>query len=102
MLGDLTNDLSVVFSTDDFAETATFTPSGGSASSVIGIFDTADVESDVGGVPVIISGTRFQCAAADVIGVAEGDSLVIRGVSYLVATVEDDGMDTVTLRLEIV
>ena len=39
----------VFLSTDDFGQSATYTPSGGSGSSISGIFDAADGLVDLGG-----------------------------------------------------
>ena len=56
----------VFFDTDDFATASSYTPSGGLASTVNGIFDNEYFEVDpLSGVGVVGTQPRFVCAAAD-------------------------------------
>lgn len=98
----LTEDLSVVFSASDFAVTATYTPVGGSASSVMGIFDDEDIEVDTGEGVILQHSARFTCASDDVTGVSEDDTIVIGGKNYRVAYTKDNGTGVVELILEAV
>jgi hypothetical protein len=94
-------ELAVFFETNDFAVTATYTPFGGSASSVSGIFDKEYLELDSGGsVAFAINQPRFVCATSFVANAAEGDSLAVSGKTYKVVVVQDDGTGTTTLVLE--
>lgn len=100
VLAAIADDLSDIFSTDDFAVTATFTPSGGSAVSVDGIFDDGDVEADGGDGVVWVHETKFTCTLSLVSGVADGDALVVNSTNYTVRYVKDDGTGVVELFLE--
>ena len=71
----------VLLSTSDFAQSATYTPSGGSASTISGIFDNGDGLVDLGGrVGVTASDPGFHCRTSDVSSVAEGAALVAGSV----------------------
>lgn len=91
----------IFFSTSDFADAGTYTPSGGSAATVNGIFDKdfnlADFGASVG---IATNNPRFVCATSDVSSAASGDQLVVRSVTYTVRSVEDDGTGITTLVLE--
>lgn len=85
----------------DFAQAATYTPSGGSGSSISGIFDAADGLVDLGGrVGVTSDDPQFHCRTSDVASAAEGDALVTGGVNYTIRDVIDDGTGMTTLMLE--
>lgn len=91
----------VFFSTDDFGSAATFTPSGGSASTINGIFDKDYALAAIGdGVGVGSNDPRFICRTSDVSSAANGDALVVNSVTYTVRNVEDDGTGVTTLVLE--
>ena len=94
-----TEDLTVFFNTDDFAIAATYTPNGGSPSTVNVIFDRAflsrlDINSTN---PVALA------RASDISAVAANgqDQIVISGITYRIkdAQPQDDGA-TVLLQLE--
>ena len=91
-----TEDLAAFFDPAEFASAATYTPAGGSAATVNGIFDNgfADPLGIEGGAP------RFTCVAADVAGVAHGDALAVDGTTYRVVGVEPDGTGLVALKLQ--
>ena len=95
------DDFNAAFFDGSFDEEIIYTPSGGQARSVRAIFDNeyqaaqfaeakAEIES---------SGPRVTCREADVAGVAHGDTLSIRGVTYSAAEVHPDGMGLVVLIL---
>jgi len=91
----------IFFSTSDFGDAATYTPSGGSAATVNGVFDKDYSLADLGGSVAIGSNDpRFVCRTSDVSSAASGDQLVVRSVTYTVRTVEDDGTGITTLILE--
>ena len=52
------DDRAVFVDVDDFGSAATYTPSGGSASTVNGIFDNDFIEVDAGG------GVAWHCSSA--------------------------------------
>jgi hypothetical protein len=85
----------------DFGVTATYTPVGGQASSVVGIFDNAYEAVDAGGnVPIALTQPHFTCRTADVPNAADGDALVVSGVSYIIRVVMQDGTGISDLLLE--
>lgn len=95
------DDRAIFFDVDDFGTAATYTPSGGVAATVNGIFDNDFVEVDAGGgVGIALQQPRFLCRTADVSTAAEGDAIVISTVAYTVRIVQDDGTGITTLVLE--
>ena len=92
----------VFLATGDVAQTATYTPSGGSGASISGIFDAPDGLVDLGGrVGVTSDDPSFHCRTSDVSSAAEGDALVTGGVNYTIRDVIDDGTGMTTLMLEV-
>ena len=84
-------DLSVFFQASDFGTTATYTPTGGSASSISVIFDkpfsSIPLEGDVdveGNTPTVL------CKSSDVSAAAHGDVLVVDSTTYHVVGVQQD------------
>ena len=60
-------DRAIFVGVDDFGVAATYTPSGGSASTVNGVFDNDFIEIDVGGgVGGAMQQPRFHCRTGDV------------------------------------
>jgi len=91
----------IFFDADDFGVAASFTPSGGAAATVNGIFDKDYIAVDAGGsVPVALEEPKFICKTSDVSTAAEGDAIVINTVNYTVKVVENDGQGVTTLILE--
>lgn len=85
----------------DFAEAATYTPDGGAAVSINGIFDLTYVDIETGG-GVPISGLKavFTCKASDVAAEPEGDTVTARGVNYTIMVHQPDGTGLTLLVLE--
>ena len=83
----------VFFDTDDFATASSYTPSGGSASTVNGIFDNEYFEVDpLSGVGVVSAQPRFICTTADLpSGVAKtlglGPALFTNSATLVVVSV---------------
>lgn len=91
----------IFFSISDFADAGTYTPAGGSAATVNGIFDKDYALSDLGGsVGISSNDPRFICLTSDVSSAANGDQIVVRSVTYIIRQVEDDGTGITTLALE--
>ena len=91
----------VLFSTSDFGQVATYTPSGGSGSSINGIFDNGYGLVDLGGrVGVTTGDPSFVCRTSDVSSAVEGDALVMGSTNYTIRDVIDDGTGMTTLMLE--
>ncbi len=96
-----TADLFDFFELDDFADSATYTPIGGSASTVLGIFDAPQASRNATDmIDITIPSPQFVCRTADVANAADGDTIVIRSVSYYVRVVLTDGTGVSTLILE--
>ena len=91
----------VFFEADGFGVSATYTPAGGSASTINGIFDDAFEPIDAGGfVAVASSSPVFHCQTSDVSAAAEGDALTVSGTNYTIRVVMDDGTGMTMLQLE--
>ena len=91
----------VFLSTDDFGQSAVYTPSGGSSSTINGIFDAGDGLVDLGGrVGVTAGDPVFHCRTSDVSSAAEGDALVTGGIDYTIRDVIDDATGMTDLMLE--
>jgi hypothetical protein len=96
-----TADILDFFELDDFADTATYTPVGGSASSVLGIFDAPQASRNATDLmDITIPSPQFVCRTADVPAAADGDEIIIRTVTYTVRVVLTDGTGVTTLILE--
>ncbi len=94
-------DRAIFVSADDFGVTASYTPTGGSASNVKGIFDNEYFETDAGGeVAFALQQPMFHCRTADVSSAAEGDAITINAVAYTVRNVRPDGTGMTMLILE--
>ena len=91
----LTDDLSDLFQTDDFASAATF-----AGSTINVIFDAEFVGVDVGGeVQVESSSPICYAATSSVSSAAHGSTIAIGGVTYTVTGREDDNTGVSMLRL---
>ena len=89
------------FELDDFADTATYTPVGGGAVSVLGIFDEPQASRNATDMmDITIPSPQFVCRTADVPLAADGDEIVIRTIAYNVRVVLTDGTGVSTLILE--
>lgn len=85
----------------DFGEAATFTPVGGTASSITVIFDNAYEAVDVGGGSTFaVTQPRVTARTADVSGATEGATLAIGGVTYTIRVVMPDGTGITEMMLE--
>jgi len=84
-----------------FDEEAIFSPFGGQTRPIRAIFDNgyqiAQFEQADAGIES--SGPKATCREADVVGVAHGDTLVLRGVTWHVIEIRPDGTGLVTLIL---
>ena len=89
----------VFFDTDDFATASSYTPSGGLASTVNGIFDNEFFEIDpLSGVGVVSAQPRLVCTTADLpSGAASGDAITIDGTAYTVRVIQPEGTGVTTL-----
>jgi len=99
MMAPFAEDLTPFFDPAGLGVAASYTPAGGAAKTINGVFEDEYVEINSGDVGVEGSGPKFICAAADVSGVKQGDALVINSVSYTVSEVQPDGAGVVELVL---
>jgi len=85
----------------DFGVSVTYTPSGGSASTITGIFDHEYQAVQGGGeVAFAVEQPKVLVRTSDVSSAAEGDTVVIAGVTYTVTVVMIDGTGFTDLALE--
>ncbi len=89
------SDRAVFLAVDDFGIAATYTPSGGSAVSLNGLFDSGYEEVDLPGaidVSLALSRSRLVVRTADLpSGAADGDEVTISGSDYTVKIIASDG-----------
>ena len=84
----------------DFDEVATFTPAGGVARGLAGVFDRISEVTDIGAyIEADGVSARFDAATRDIPAVALGDSLAVRGFDYRVVGIEPDGTGRTVLVL---
>lgn len=94
-------DLLDFFVLDDFADSATYTPVGGAATTIQGIFDNPQASRNATDLmDITIPAPQFVCRTVDVPNAADGDAIVIRTISYNVRVVLTDGTGVSTLLLE--
>lgn len=91
----------IMFALADFGVAATFTPVGGTGSSIVVIFDNAYESVDIGGsVSFAATQPRATCRTTDVPGVTEGATLAIDGTTYTIRVVMPDGTGVTEMMLE--
>jgi hypothetical protein len=85
----------------DFGLSATYTPVGGTASTITVIFDNEYIPVDTGG-GVAFAMQQPKCVGrtSDLAGNVEGGALVIEGVTYAIRIVMPDGTGMTELMLE--
>jgi hypothetical protein len=92
----------VYLNTDDFAQVATYTPQGGSASTIYGILDQDSADISGGGeIDVLYSITTFTTRTTYVSSASFGDSLSTGGSNYTVREVRPDGNGMTVLTIEL-
>lgn len=95
------DDLAAILNVDEFAVAVTYTPSGGSATTINVIFDNETVPVDTGGfVPVHEEQPRVTCRTADVPDLTEMDQFVVSDTVYTVRVWTHDGVGMTTVHLE--
>ena len=83
-------------SSSEFGEDVTY-----KGVTVTGIFDDEDIEVVTGeGVAQIVNQAMFTGQTADFDGIADGDAMVIRGVTYAVRNWKMDGTGQIEVILE--
>lgn len=85
------NPISEFFETTDFAQSVTYTPSGGSSVSILGIFDNEFSLNDISEMGYQNMNPYITCKTSDVNNATNGDTFVISSVTYYVIGVQPDG-----------
>ena len=89
---EVADDLNVFFNSEDFGASATYTPNGGSASTITVLFDKPfnSVPLDTGDVDIESNTPTVLCESSDVASVSHGDALVVNSTTYSVVGVQAD------------
>jgi hypothetical protein len=95
-IGDNLNDF---LNVNDFAVTGSWTPTGGTATSVVGILLNPTAVSSPQSGEVLLSDVEFLCKTSVVTSAVEAEPIVIGGVTYYILTNEPDGTGMTRLRL---
>jgi hypothetical protein len=95
----LTEEISEFFDAGDHATAVTFTPSGGSATTVNAIFQNEYLGIEGGTVDVEGSSPVVFVRSSDVTGVAHSDAFTIDGTGYSVVGIQPDGTGVTQLIL---
>ena len=90
--------ISEFFETSDFAQSASYTPSGGSAATIYVIFDNEFSLSNIG-IGFENSAPQVMAKTSDVSAATNGATIVIDSVTYYVIGVEPDGTGVTRLIL---
>lgn len=92
----IANDVAHVTDSSVFGESATW-----KGATVVGIFDDEDIEIQMGeGVAQIVPQAMFTGKTSDFPGIADGDAMVIRGVTFEVVNWKRDGTGQIELFLK--
>lgn len=88
---------------DALGDDVTYTPAGGSATAIRGIFSETSERFDGTGVPIRMDRPNLGVRLSD-LGQApkRGDSVSVRGTAYKVSEIEKDGEGGATLYLQLV
>ena len=95
-----TADLNAYFDTDAHGSTVTYTPSGGSASTINGILNNEFELVDIGDVGVESNIPILTVKTSDVSSVAQGDTFVIDSVTYKSVIIRPAGTGITEIVLE--
>jgi len=94
------SDLASFFDTDAHGTSLSFTPDGGSTSTINGIFNNEYELIDVGENGVESTVPILTVRSSDVPGLVQGDSFVIDSVTYKSVIVRPDGTGITEIQLE--
>ena len=85
----------------DFGESVTYTPNGGSDTTITAIFDNQYTGLDAGGsVEVSMVQPRLTVRTSDVPNIDQDDAFTVRGTSYDIAVIMPDGTGITEIALE--
>lgn len=94
-----TEDFTAFTDTGDFAVAAVYTPNGGGAVTVNGMFDNGYQAVTDGEVVTSALMITFNCPVISVPNAGEGDTLTVEGTMYHIVDVQPDGTGWQTLEL---
>ncbi len=94
------SDLAGFFDTNAHGTACTFTPSGGSASTINGILNNEFQLIDVGETGVESTMPVLTVRSSDVSGVAHGDDFTINSIDYKAVVIRPDGTGITEIQLE--
>lgn len=99
MPGDfITDDLDQLLDTDEFATSVTYTPTGGEASTINGIFDPEMIEIDPYTGETVTTRPMIVVKTSDVSGIRHKDAFTINGESFEVLKFQSNhGLTEITL-----
>jgi len=87
------------FSQSDFAQSATYTPSGGSPSTITVIYDNEYISSIMDGVEVENTNPIVMCRTSDVVNAKHGDTITVNSIAYKIINIKPDGTGITTIEL---
>ena len=93
-------DLDSFFDTDSHGTSVTYTPAGGSPSSINVIFNNEFNLVDVGEVGVESTIPVITCKTTDVASIEQGDDFTINSTNYKAVIVRPDGTGVTEVQLE--
>lgn len=99
LLNQIDEDRSTFISTDDFAVSVTYTPDGGEATTISGIFDDEYQAMNTETGEVETSPPQIQVSSDDVEGVSHGDTIIKRATTYNIIGIHPDGTGLTVLIL---
>jgi hypothetical protein len=89
-----------LFMLQDFGFDVAYT-NNGNTTTIKGILDNEFEEVELGGsVPFALQKPRLHCRTSDVVNAANGDTMVIEGVTYYVRVIMPDGTGMTEIQLE--
>lgn len=94
------SDLDAFFDTDTHGVSVSYTPSGGSSSSINGILNNEYQLVDAGEVGVEAQVPVLTVKTSDVSAVAHGDTFVISSTTYKAVNIRPDGTGITEIMLE--
>lgn len=92
------NDRLSFLALEEFGVSATIT-SNSSTREVQGIFDNGHYQIDNGYSVVTTTEPQFLCRDIDIVGVAQGDAVVVSGINWSIVDLMPDGTGMTLLRL---
>jgi hypothetical protein len=100
-MASIARDLPALLSSADFGEDVGAVRNGDAGNPIAGIFDDEDIEEQLAeGMTVLTPQAMFTCASSQVPDLAENDTFLIRGNTFTVKYMKDDGTGMVEIFFE--